>query len=203
MAKQLYIITYHKYFSRTWIYHRIHRTYPKWQKILPICLNQGKWTGEIEQYALLVASLCHDLGHFGRTNQFLVEIKHARRLQGTAGWPGEWNIQGLLAYIYIYSPGCIIYIYIWWSYPGTIYGIYLAMFFCTLLSPSIYNAGIYWVPWKYTVEHCYCIRTFKKDLLGLNATKFNLCQFTQEHAKIQMNLDVGELCMCYPLLISA
>lgn len=113
MAKQLYIITYHKYFSRTWIYHRIHRTYPKWQKILPICLNQGKWTGEIEQYALLVASLCHDLGHFGRTNQFLVEIKHARRLQGTAGWPGEWNIQGLLAYIYIYSPGCIIYIYIY------------------------------------------------------------------------------------------
>lgn len=41
----------------------------------------GKWTGEIEQYALLVASLCHDLGHFGRTNQFLVEIKHELALR--------------------------------------------------------------------------------------------------------------------------
>ena len=27
--------------------------------------HAGKWTSEIEQYALLVASLCHDLGHFG------------------------------------------------------------------------------------------------------------------------------------------
>ncbi|CAK9118500.1 unnamed protein product [Durusdinium trenchii] len=43
--------------------------------------HAGKWTGEIEQYALLVASLCHDLGHFGKTNQFLVEIKHELALR--------------------------------------------------------------------------------------------------------------------------
>lgn len=43
--------------------------------------HAGKWTGEIEQYALLVSSLCHDLGHFGRTNQFLVEINHELALR--------------------------------------------------------------------------------------------------------------------------
>jgi len=41
----------------------------------------GKWTTELDQYALLVAALCHDLGHFGRTNQFLVEIKHELALR--------------------------------------------------------------------------------------------------------------------------
>ncbi|CAE7288267.1 Pde1c [Symbiodinium sp. CCMP2456] len=41
----------------------------------------GKWTSELEQYALLVAALSHDLGHFGRTNQFLVETKHELALR--------------------------------------------------------------------------------------------------------------------------
>merc|ERR1719181_1694661 len=34
-----------------------------------------------EQYALLVAALCHDLGHFGKTNQFLVETGHSLALR--------------------------------------------------------------------------------------------------------------------------
>ena len=41
----------------------------------------GKWMSELEQYALLVAALSHDLGHFGRTNQFLVETKHELALR--------------------------------------------------------------------------------------------------------------------------
>eukprot|EP00931_Biecheleriopsis_adriatica_P076953 TRINITY_DN5060_c0_g1_i3.p1 TRINITY_DN5060_c0_g1~~TRINITY_DN5060_c0_g1_i3.p1 ORF type:complete len:800 (+),score=130.72 TRINITY_DN5060_c0_g1_i3:82-2481(+) len=39
-------------------------------------VGAGKWLSTIQQYALLVASLCHDLGHFGKTNQFLVEAGH-------------------------------------------------------------------------------------------------------------------------------
>lgn len=35
-----------------------------------------KWLNSIDQYALLIAALCHDLGHGGRTNQFLVETRH-------------------------------------------------------------------------------------------------------------------------------
>mmetsp|Transcript_56820 Transcript_56820/g.173008 ORF Transcript_56820/g.173008 Transcript_56820/m.173008 type:complete len:834 (-) Transcript_56820:172-2673(-) len=34
------------------------------------------WVDDAEIYALMVAALCHDLGHLGRTNPFLVEIGH-------------------------------------------------------------------------------------------------------------------------------
>jgi len=37
--------------------------------------SANTWLQDHEQYALLVAALCHDLGHFGLTNQFLVESK--------------------------------------------------------------------------------------------------------------------------------
>jgi len=36
---------------------------------------------DIEVYALLLAALCHDLGHFGRTNPFLIETKHELALR--------------------------------------------------------------------------------------------------------------------------
>jgi len=34
------------------------------------------WLTPAEQYALLVSALCHDMGHFGKTNPFLVETGH-------------------------------------------------------------------------------------------------------------------------------
>ncbi|CAK8989755.1 unnamed protein product, partial [Durusdinium trenchii] len=34
------------------------------------------WMREVEQYSLLIAALCHDMGHFGKTNPFLVESGH-------------------------------------------------------------------------------------------------------------------------------
>jgi len=39
------------------------------------------WIHNVEQYALLVAALSHDVGHQGRTNPFLVETKHALALR--------------------------------------------------------------------------------------------------------------------------
>lgn len=35
-----------------------------------------QWLSGVECYALLVAALCHDLGHFGKTNPFLIETGH-------------------------------------------------------------------------------------------------------------------------------
>merc|ERR1712061_950729 len=40
-----------------------------------------KWIDSQDQYALMVAALCHDVGHFGRTNAFLVETKHQLALR--------------------------------------------------------------------------------------------------------------------------
>merc|ERR1711957_1006254 len=39
-------------------------------------LECKKWLTAIEQYALLLASICHDVGHMGTTNAFLVETGH-------------------------------------------------------------------------------------------------------------------------------
>lgn len=40
-------------------------------------LVQGqKWLSTTELYGLLIGALCHDLGHFGKTNPFLVETGH-------------------------------------------------------------------------------------------------------------------------------
>lgn len=44
-------------------------------------LNWSKWLGEMETYALLVSALCHDLGHPGKTNPFLVETCHELSLR--------------------------------------------------------------------------------------------------------------------------
>lgn len=39
------------------------------------------WMTPMESYALLVAALCHDVGHFGKTNPFLVETQHELALR--------------------------------------------------------------------------------------------------------------------------
>jgi len=43
---------------------------------LMMLTSSNSWLRDHEQYALLVAALCHDLGHFGFTNQFLIESQH-------------------------------------------------------------------------------------------------------------------------------
>jgi hypothetical protein len=40
-----------------------------------------EWMSPFELHAMLVAALCHDLGHFGKTNAFLVETGHELALQ--------------------------------------------------------------------------------------------------------------------------
>lgn len=35
-----------------------------------------EWAPDVERFSLLMASLCHDLGHEGKTNIFLVETRH-------------------------------------------------------------------------------------------------------------------------------
>ena len=130
----------------------------------------GKWTGEIEQYALLVASLCHDIGHFGRTNQFLVEIKHApwRRMVGMVSDPsGRAEI--------------------------------LAIDHNLAHKKSQKNAELCWVPWKYPVGSierttddvvlltgglalaffCDFWWVFRRTGVESNHT-VHLCQFTQD-----------------------
>lgn len=44
-------------------------------------LAWSKWLGETDTYALLVSALCHDLGHPGKTNPFLVETCHELSLR--------------------------------------------------------------------------------------------------------------------------
>lgn len=41
-----------------------------------MCLRCVEWMRDNDMYALLVAALCHDIGHPGRTTPFLVETKH-------------------------------------------------------------------------------------------------------------------------------
>lgn len=48
-----------------------------------------QWVADVEVYALMVAALAHDVGHFGRTNPFLVEVGHALALQYNDASPLE------------------------------------------------------------------------------------------------------------------
>lgn len=42
-----------------------------------LCITDSNaWASGLEQTALLIAALCHDLGHEGKTNPFLVESRH-------------------------------------------------------------------------------------------------------------------------------
>lgn len=61
-------LPYHNYAHAIDVLHTVYR-------LLTITAS-SRWMSSVEQYALLVAALCHDLGHQGKTNQFLVEVKH-------------------------------------------------------------------------------------------------------------------------------
>ncbi|CAE7240591.1 Pde9a [Symbiodinium microadriaticum] len=59
-------LPYHNYSHACDVLHTVYRL---------LCLSaSSKWLGSVDQYALLVAALCHDIGHAGRTNPFLVEL---------------------------------------------------------------------------------------------------------------------------------
>lgn len=59
-------LPYHNYAHACDVLHTVYRL---------MTLTQGsKWLSGVEQYSLLVAALCHDIGHAGKTNPFLVEV---------------------------------------------------------------------------------------------------------------------------------
>lgn len=66
-------LPYHCYFHACDILHVVFR-------ILTI-VRCSKWMTPLEEYALLVAALCHDVGHLGKTNPFLVETGHMLALR--------------------------------------------------------------------------------------------------------------------------
>jgi len=67
-AKELYIDNaYHCYQHACDVLHTMYR--------LLTLTSAQTWLRDHELYALLVSALCHDLGHGGKTNQFLVEAK--------------------------------------------------------------------------------------------------------------------------------
>eukprot|EP00928_Gymnodinium_smaydae_P028275 TRINITY_DN21602_c0_g5_i1.p1 TRINITY_DN21602_c0_g5~~TRINITY_DN21602_c0_g5_i1.p1 ORF type:complete len:1049 (-),score=212.94 TRINITY_DN21602_c0_g5_i1:224-3298(-) len=59
---------YHNYAHACDVLHTVYRM---------LCLTHAAdWLNSVEQYGILLAALCHDLGHFGRTNPFLIETRH-------------------------------------------------------------------------------------------------------------------------------
>jgi len=63
-----YDMPYHCYIHACDVLHTVYRI---------LTLSRSKdWLTAIDQYALLVSALCHDIGHEGMTNPFLVETKH-------------------------------------------------------------------------------------------------------------------------------
>jgi len=48
-----------------------------------------QWVSEVDLFALLVAAMCHDMGHMGRTNPFLVETGHELALRYNDASPLE------------------------------------------------------------------------------------------------------------------
>ncbi|CAJ1333897.1 unnamed protein product, partial [Effrenium voratum] len=59
-------LPYHNYAHACDVLHTVYRL---------LCLTSAKtWLNSVDVYALLVAALCHDIGHQGRTNPFLVEL---------------------------------------------------------------------------------------------------------------------------------
>eukprot|EP00931_Biecheleriopsis_adriatica_P113365 TRINITY_DN8837_c0_g1_i1.p1 TRINITY_DN8837_c0_g1~~TRINITY_DN8837_c0_g1_i1.p1 ORF type:complete len:1016 (+),score=160.59 TRINITY_DN8837_c0_g1_i1:34-3081(+) len=73
VLRQYNELPYHNYQHAIDVLHVIYR----FQSLL----ETKRWLTRIEQYALLVAALGHDLGHFGRTNPFLMETRDDLALQ--------------------------------------------------------------------------------------------------------------------------
>jgi hypothetical protein len=46
-----------------------------------VMVQWSKWLSEMDVYSLLVSALCHDIGHPGKTNPFLVETHHELSLR--------------------------------------------------------------------------------------------------------------------------
>lgn len=62
-------VPYHCYAHACDVLHTVYRL---------MCLSlAGQWMSKMDQYALLIAAYCHDIGHFGKSNAFLVESNHA------------------------------------------------------------------------------------------------------------------------------
>jgi len=61
-------LPYHNYKHAVDVMHTVFR-------LLSITHGE-KWLSTIDQFAVLIAALCHDLGHAGKTNPFLVETQH-------------------------------------------------------------------------------------------------------------------------------
>lgn len=59
-------LPYHNYTHACDVLHTVYR--------LLSLTSARQWLSSVDQYALLVAALCHDIGHQGRTNPFLVEL---------------------------------------------------------------------------------------------------------------------------------
>lgn len=61
-------LPYHNYFHAVDVTYTVHR--------LMDINRTDAWLSNVEKYALLLAALCHDVGHQGKTNPFLVETQH-------------------------------------------------------------------------------------------------------------------------------
>mmetsp|Transcript_50230 Transcript_50230/g.113149 ORF Transcript_50230/g.113149 Transcript_50230/m.113149 type:complete len:1052 (-) Transcript_50230:26-3181(-) len=59
-------LPYHNYAHACDVSHTVYRLLWETQAL--------EWTSTVEMHALLVSALCHDLGHTGRTNPFIVEL---------------------------------------------------------------------------------------------------------------------------------
>eukprot|EP00438_Fugacium_kawagutii_P010335 Skav212588 [mRNA] locus=scaffold125:510216:524040:- [translate_table: standard] len=71
-------LPYHNYTHACDVLHTVYRL---------LCLTSARqWLGSVDQYALLVAALCHDIGHAGRTNPFLVELGDELALRYNDKW---------------------------------------------------------------------------------------------------------------------
>lgn len=64
---------YHNYAHACDVLHTVYRL---------LVLTRGReWLSQTDVFALLVSALCHDIGHQGKTNPFLVETKHELALR--------------------------------------------------------------------------------------------------------------------------
>ncbi|CAE8614407.1 unnamed protein product [Polarella glacialis] len=74
-------LPYHNYAHACDVLHTVYR--------LLVTTRAEKWLSTIDQYALMVAALCHDVGHSGKTNPFLVETNHELALRYNDNSPLE------------------------------------------------------------------------------------------------------------------
>jgi len=74
-------LPYHCYVHACDVLHTVYRTLN--------LVQSRRWLSDVDQYAIMVAALCHDVGHTGRTNAFLVETRHELALRYNDNSPLE------------------------------------------------------------------------------------------------------------------